>query len=137
MRGTSKHAERVERLDVARLVLRPLGDEHFGQRLADARALDRVVVDEDDRLQTEVQLLHEVGDVLRLVAPVDAPAGEVLLLDDHLGVDCDRFERDGLFVLADDGERDAALRERQDRALEIDERFADGIVAAESKVLPA
>ena len=53
------------------------------------------------------------------------------------GCDSHRLERDALFVLADDRERDAALRERQDGALEIDERFADGIVAAESKVLPA
>src|SRR5260221_496059 len=80
---------------------------------------------------------REVGDVLRLVAPVDAVRGEVLGLDEHLRVRLHRVERDGLFVLADDGERDAALREREDGALEIDERFADGIVAAEPQVLPA
>ncbi len=55
----------------------PVRDQHRGQGLAHATALEGTVVDEDDRFQPEVQFLHELDDVVCLVVPVDAPSGQV------------------------------------------------------------
>src|SRR5437867_1535987 len=49
----------------------------------------------------------------------------------------DRFERDGLVVLAGDRQHDPAPCERLQPALEIDECLAARIVTAEPEILPA
>ena len=118
-------------------VLRPLRHEHLGQGLAHARALNGIVVEEHDGLQAEVQLRRQLDEVRGLVLPVDAPAGEVLDPELHLGMPPDGFERDGLLVLADDAEHEAAARESLERALEIREGLPHAVVTAELQVLPA
>lgn len=80
----------------------PVGHECFGQGFSHARTLCGVVVDEHDRLQTEVQFLDQFKDVLRLVTPVNPPSNEIMRTQDHFGMLCDSLHGDVVFVLADD-----------------------------------
>ncbi len=72
------------------------------QRLAHTSAFDRVVVDEHDGLQAEIQFLGKFHDVPRLVGPVDPPADKFRFTQHHRGVFANRLERHALFDLADD-----------------------------------
>src|SRR5437762_10738163 len=126
----------MKRARVKELLFGPFGHEHFGQRLAHARAFDRIVVDEDHGLEPEIQIGREIEDVLGLVGPVDLPSDEVFLTEHHLGMLEHRLERDRLFVLAHDAEDDAPALQVLDRSLKVHERLAEAVVPTEPESIP-
>ena len=63
-----------------------LGDVDGGEFLADDGALGGVVVDEDESVEADVELLRDAAQVGGLVGPVGDEAGDVLALENHLGV---------------------------------------------------
>ena len=102
----------------------------LGRAFRDLCALDRVVVEEHEAIEPDVELLRDLAEVLALGAPVDARGGEVLQLDQHLGMIRERIVHDGSVVLAADREEDAPITKAEGRSLELLEGLA-GVVVAE------
>ena len=65
-------------------------------------------VDEDDRLQPQVELIDELDDVAGLIAPVDAPAGQICAAQHHLRMTVDGLQCHRLVVLAHEAHLDSA-----------------------------
>ena len=72
-------AERVEtrngmqRLDELRRLPRPVRHLHIRQDPRHESTLGRIVVDEHDGIEAQAELLGDLSNTRRLVAPVDAP----------------------------------------------------------------
>src|SRR5579863_10618909 len=105
--------------------------------MPDAIALNRVVVDEHDRIEAEIKLLRKLLDVARFVVPVDSPAGKIFCSQDHFGMRRDRFECDTLIVFAHDPEQHPAPCEGAKGGLKIAVCLAGGIVSTNAEVAPA
>ena len=89
-----------------------------GQAGADLGALDRVVVEEDEAVEPEVQLPRERADVLRFRLPVDPPGDQVLALEDHVRPTVEDLEDVGLDVLAAQAEQEPLARQLGHEPLE-------------------
>ncbi len=83
--GRLEKAGIIEQQREVRGVLRQLQHVDLGQRLAHVLALERVVIDEHDRAEPDVQLGGNGGDVLRLAVPVGPERDEVVAAADHVG----------------------------------------------------
>ena len=112
-------------------------NKHFGQGFSHAGALGRVVVNENDRLKTKVELGHQLNNILDLVAPIDAPSRKITRSQDHFGMVLKGGERDGLLILAYHGEQNTSIQEALQHSLEIEVGLAHRIVAPELNVLPS
>ena len=107
-RGCVEAAECLQPLGVQERTLRPLRHKHLRQRLTHASAFHRIVINENDRLQAEIELRRKVGDVLRLVGPVDTPSHEIACTKHHLRMLLYCVKRNAFRVLAHDPQHDAA-----------------------------
>ena len=124
-------------LGIERRIVRHFRHRHHRQFAAHQIALERVVVDEDQRIETDVQLLGDGADVLRLVRPVGDEAGDVGALQHHLRMLLERLQRVRLVVLGAHREDDAALGQIARVVLERDEGFAGGAALAEDDAFQA
>ena len=106
------------------------------QHHAHARPLGRIIVDEGDGLEAEADLLGNLQQGLRLVAPIDPEGREVIFLQDHVRQLGDGGTRLFLVVLAGDGQGDAARGQSAQDLLEMKVGIAR-IVAAELKAFQA
>jgi hypothetical protein len=79
-----------------------------GQNRADEITLDRIVVDEDERIEADIQFLSDGPDVARLVIPVHHEGSDVASLEKHLGVRVEGGDRIRFIVLGADGQDYAA-----------------------------
>ena len=93
-------------------------DVHLGQMRFDLPPLDRVGVDVDQRVERDVELVGKLLQILRFVAPVDSPGGDVLPTQDHARMLVKDIQDVGLIVLADHDQQNSALLETDQRALE-------------------
>ena len=114
-----------EAAHVVRRILRQLRHRHHRQRRAHARALDRVVVDEDQAVEADVQRLGDRAQVGRLVVPVGDEGGDVGPLQHHLGMVAEGRLGDRRVVLRAHREHDAALAQLLRIALQREMRLAD------------
>ena len=85
---------------------------------ADLGALDRVVVQEDEAVQPEVQLPRQRADVLRFRLPVDPPGDQVLALQDHVRPAVEDLQHVGLDVLAAQADQEPLARPLRHEPLE-------------------
>ena len=90
-----------------------------GDLAADGVALERIVVDENDAVHTDVQRLPDPADVAGLVFPVRHEHHEVVLAEHHFRVFAERTDRGVVFVFAAHCEQDSAVAERLEIPLEI------------------
>ena len=112
--------ERRDRL----AALRQLQRQHAGAVDADIRAIHRVVIDEDEALQPEIELVRERHDVLRLAVPIDAPRNQVLALQHHVGPLVEDVQHILLVVLAAQTEQHAGVHAPEHEFLQPAERGA-------------
>src|SRR5438034_1359462 len=112
--------ERRDRL----AALRQLQRQHAGAVDADIRAIHRVVIDEDEALQPEIELVPERHDVLRLAVPIDAPRNQVLALQHHVGPLVEDVQHILLVVLAAQTEQHAGVHAPEHEFLQPAERGA-------------
>src|ERR1700678_4086063 len=94
-------------------------DFNLRQALADAVALDRIVVDEQKAIERKAQLLGDRADIADLVVPVDAPRHEIVGCQQPMpwvmiGV-FPELANAGFVIFADAGQHNAALLETKQR----------------------
>ena len=94
-----------------RRVVRQLRHRDHRQALADARPLDRIVVDEHEAIDADVEPCRDRFEVLRLVVPIGLEGGEIRAAKHHFGMIAKRRFGDLGVVLGADGENDAPLLE--------------------------
>ena len=91
------------------IVVGDLRHRDFRQFAAYQVALERVIVEEHQAVDADVQLAGDPAQVGRLVVPVGDEAGDVGAAQQHLGMLVERQPRIGLVVLRADREDHAAL----------------------------
>jgi len=96
---------------VEHLIRRPFRNQNLGQGLAHAAALRRAVVEEHHGIQPQMQFAHQVHDILRFIAPIDAPAREVITPQNHLRMVVDGSQGRRFIVLADDAKQHTRARQ--------------------------
>ena len=97
-------------------LLRPLDGEHLGAAGPYFGALHRVVVDEDEAVEAEIEPPRQRAEVLRLRQPVDRGGNHLLALEREIGSRLEHAPDVGLLVLAAQAHENAALGEaRQQR----------------------
>ena len=79
-----------------------------GHADADLRALDGVVVQEDETVQAEIESGCERTQVFRLRLPVDCRRDDMVTLQAEVGARVEDAPDVGFFVLAAEGDQDAA-----------------------------
>ena len=97
--------------DIMRWVLRDFRDRDHRQALAHAGPLDRIVVDEHESVDPNVELGRDRLEILRLVVPIRLEGGEVGAAQDHFRMIAKRGLGDPGVVLGAYGEDDSALFE--------------------------
>ena len=111
-------------LEIERRILGQFRHHDLGQELAHDVALERIVVEEDQRIEADVQGLLDKADIVGLVVPVGDEDGNILFLERHVGMLAERQDGVGVLVLADHGENDPAPFQFANELLEPDERLA-------------
>ena len=92
---------------------RDLENRDLGQKFSDEVAFERVVVDEDERIQTDIEFHRKLHQVRGLIFPVDAPSDEMRALQTARGMGVEHLEHVGLVVFAAERDEHAALQEVQ------------------------
>ena len=77
------------------------------QLAPDQAALHRIVVDENQRIDPDIERRRDGSDIVRLVRPIGDETGDILGLQDHLWMVLERKKRIRFIVLGADGENDA------------------------------
>ena len=108
-------------------VVAQLGHSHLGQRLAYLRTLRRVVVEQDQRIQADVEALGNAFEVRGLVLPVGNKDGDVVFFEQHAGVLLKRQPGGGLVVLRAHRQHNATPAQIQRHRLHSAVRLAPGI----------
>src|SRR5207248_6728884 len=89
----------------------------------------RVVVEEDEAVEAELELVGQLAQARRLVPPVDADRDEVLAPQHHPWVALEDLVDVGSVVLARDREEDSRAGQLQELALEILVREPHAVLA--------
>jgi len=89
--------------------LRQLQRQNAGAVDPDIRAINRVVIDEDETVQPKIELLRERFDVVRFAVPIDAPRNQVLAFQEHIGSLVEDGQRIVFIVLAAQTEQHAGV----------------------------
>ena len=76
-----------------------------------------VVVDEDEGIESEVELLGKGGDVFGLGSPVDLPAHDVFFAENHAGVLLEDFPHVAFLVFGGETENHAGIHSRLEEVL--------------------
>ena len=120
-----------QRHDVAGGVQWKFGDGDLGMQSTNDRAFSRIVIHEDQRVETDVQLLGDPSEIGALIIPVGHEAGDVAETQDHLRVVLEHLAGDRVSVLAANSQDHAAVAKALDISLERDERLAFRVALAE------
>ena len=122
LRGRGSDA--IERPHVLqeRRYLRCVGGQGQGEDLGipppHFRRLQRVVVEEDEAVEPDVQLLRQLPQTLGLRRPVDPPGRQVLALEHHVGMAVEDLEHVAFAVLAGQAKGDPGGPLREGELLE-------------------
>ena len=73
------------------------------------RAINRVVIDEDETVQPKIEFFRERSDVFRFALPIDAPRNQVLAFQEHIGSLVEDVQRILFIVLAAQTEQHAGV----------------------------
>src|SRR5207302_2651355 len=116
----------VERARIKGRLLRQRDDLDLGKAARDELALERVVVDEDDRIEADLQLRRQRAYVSRLVVPVRLERAEIIEAQNHVRKRLECFARNLRIVLAGDRQNDPSLLQFLQIALEVGIGLAQG-----------
>ena len=108
----------------------------LGQLVTNRRAFVVAVVDEDERVQAELELMRQRDQVVRLGQPIHPAGGEMLVAQQLVRMLTQHLIDIGGVVLAAHRQDQAALLEIQDAALEFEVGVA-GIVRADGDAVDA
>src|SRR6267142_2977275 len=115
--------------DACRVKSRLAADLRYGderQLLAHALALRGIVIVKGDGFQAEVQRFGNRLQIAGLVQPIRLKNGDMLLFQQHFGMDAEWFARNGVRVLGANGKHYAAPSQIHDEALEVGIRLTLG-----------
>ena len=73
------------RMEIEREVRRERSDCNLGKRRAHLRTVAGIVVDEHERVDADVKLARDIGEIERLRIPVDAHRGKVVFVKNSAG----------------------------------------------------
>ena len=135
-RGRSNSGHFGDRGQIAQRIGGQLDHVDHRQFGSNRGPFDRIVVDEHQRVQADVERLGDLAQVVGLGVPIGANGGEVLPLEQHLGMRVERVEHGLLVVLARHGQQEAALAQAEQGRLKVLEHVAR-IVVAELDALAA
>ena len=110
---------------------------HFRGQLSHQGPLCRVVVDENQGVQADVEPPGDLAEVGRLIIPIGDETGDVIHPQHHLGVLLEDLPGDRLLVLAANGQQDAALLQRLGVLLEGHEGLALGVALPQADAAQA
>src|SRR5271166_3636658 len=110
---------------------------HLRQNLADLVPFLRTVVKEHKRIEAQIQLFRQTRQVFSLIFPVNPPAGEVALAQNHRWMFFNYRKSKPLFVFAADGEQNAARSQALEDLLKCMKALANRIWRAKLDVLRA
>ena len=103
-------------MEVERKIWRKRSDCNLWKRRTHLRAIAGIVVDEHERINADVQLARDIGEIERLRIPVDAHSGEVVFVKKHTRI-AQRRRNVFWIVLRERNENNAALLEHKRLAL--------------------
>jgi hypothetical protein len=126
-----------EAAHIVRRVFRQLRHGDHRQALAHPRPLDRIVVDEHQAIDADVEPRRDGFQVLRLVVPIGLEGGEIRAAENHFGMIAKRRFGDLGVVLGADGQNDAPLLELLGVMLQGEMRFARGAALPKNDAVQA
>ena len=92
--------------------------EDIGTVRTNLGTFDRVVIDEYESIQPQIQLLSQETEILGLGSPVDPPRDQMLSLQRHIGPQLQDFEHVLFFVLATEADQKSPRHLLDDKTLE-------------------
>ena len=113
-----------EGLKIKGRVLGQVGHDDVRQELAYDVALERIVIEKDERIEADVQRLLDEPNVVGLVVPVGDKNGNILFLQHHVRMLAKRQHGGRVLVLAHHRQNDSAPFQFANERLEAEERFA-------------
>src|SRR6185437_13502607 len=116
-------------------IIRQLRNRDHRQRLADASALHRAVIEEDYAIEADVKLARDGRQVLRFVFPIRHEHGDVTPPEDHLGMTIEGRLGRRQVVLRANRQDDATVFELLDIALNGEMRLAERATLAQHDAL--
>ncbi len=117
----SKAAQSLNGRGILQRILRQINHSNFRKRGANLLALKRIVVEESERIDTNVQFLSDLTEILCLVGPIDAHRREVFCAHQHARMLLQRFHGIVEIVLA-------AYRQQNSFARQIEQGTVQGLI---------